>query len=243
MLVATFGPSTAWQGREIIWDVDHFILVGHGAIPAAGVLDYDRRGQIAWADPGFRSWVTSVHSWELGGASAVMGTGVARQAGVAPGATSSGAQPGAAQPGASPTRGGRVPAWVIVVGVVAALALAAALVVVAVVPSMIERTVHTMSQDAEVSASVRTLQTGIEMYAGAHAGRFPDPGQVTPLGMSGYVTAWPQNPFTHLPMADGGGEGNFRYDLSSDGGAYRIIGYGSGGKTVIELSGGTADTV
>ena len=51
MLVATFGPSTAWQGREIIWDVDHFILVGHGAIPAAGVLDYDRRGQLVWADP------------------------------------------------------------------------------------------------------------------------------------------------------------------------------------------------
>ena len=51
------------------------------------------------------------------------------------------------------------------------------------------------------------------------------------------------NPYTQLPMADGGGEGNFRYDLSSDGGAYRLIGYGSGGKTVIELSGGTVDTV
>ena len=68
MLVATFGPSTAWQGREIIWDVDHFILVGHGAIPAAGVLDYDRRGQLLWGDPGFRSWVTAVDRWENGGA-------------------------------------------------------------------------------------------------------------------------------------------------------------------------------
>ena len=52
MLVATFGPTTAWQGREIIWDADHFILVGHGTIPAAGLLDYDRRGQLIWADVG-----------------------------------------------------------------------------------------------------------------------------------------------------------------------------------------------
>ncbi len=35
MLVATFGPASAWAGREIIWDVGRFIMVGHGAIPAA----------------------------------------------------------------------------------------------------------------------------------------------------------------------------------------------------------------
>ena len=67
MLVATFGPSTAWQGREIIWDVDHFILVGHGAIPAAGLLDYDRRGQLLWAQPGYRTWAAQVDRWETGG--------------------------------------------------------------------------------------------------------------------------------------------------------------------------------
>ena len=67
MLVATFGPSTAWQGREIIWDVDHFILVGHGAIPAAGVLDYDRRGQLMWAQPEYRAWAAQVDHWETGG--------------------------------------------------------------------------------------------------------------------------------------------------------------------------------
>ena len=67
MLVATFGPSTAWQGREIIWDVDHFILVGHGAVPAAGVLDYDRRGQLLWADPALRPWVAEIDRWENSG--------------------------------------------------------------------------------------------------------------------------------------------------------------------------------
>jgi hypothetical protein len=118
-----------------------------------------------------------------------------------------------------------------------------ALVLVALVPPMIEHTVHTMSRDSDVSRGVRTLRTGIEMYAVEHDGRFPDPGEVSPVGLSRYVTSWPENPYTHMPMADGGGEGNFRYDLSSDGGAYRIIGYGRGGKTVIELSGGSTDTV
>jgi hypothetical protein len=230
MLVATFGPSTAWQGREIIWDVDHFILVGHGAIPAAGVLDYDRCGHLVWADPGYRAWAASVDSWEHGGRSTVMGAGVTRPA-------------GAAQPGATSTRGNRVPGWVIAVGAVTAVALVIALVLVALVPPLLERTVEHLAQDAAVNASVRSLQTGIEIYATEHGGRFPAPGEVSPTLMSRYVTAWPENPYTHVPMADGGGEGNFRYDVSADGGAYRLIGYGSGGKTVIELSGGTLDTV
>lgn len=67
MLVATFGPTTGWEGREIIWDVDRFILVGHGAVPAAGVLDYDRRGQLLWAQPELRAWVVEVDRWETGG--------------------------------------------------------------------------------------------------------------------------------------------------------------------------------
>jgi hypothetical protein len=229
MLVATFGPSTAWQGREIIWDVDHFILVGHGAIPAAGVLDYDRRGHLIWADPGCRAWAASVDSWEHGGKSPVMGAGVTRPT-------------PAAQPGV-PSARKRVPGWVIAVGAVAAVALIVALVLVALVPPMLERTVQHLAQDADVNASVRTLQTGIETYAAEHNGQFPAPGEVNPIGLSRYVTTWPENPYTHVPMADGGGEGNFRYDLSSDGGAYRIIGYGSGGKAVIELSGGAEDTV
>jgi type II secretory pathway pseudopilin PulG len=234
MLVATFGPSTAWQGREIIWDVDHFILVGHGAIPAAGVLDYDRRGQLVWADPAFRAWVNTVDSWEHGGESTVMGAGFTRPAGAAPGSS---------QAGAPPARNNRIPGWVFVVGAVAAGALIIALILVALVPSMLMHTVQTMSRDSDVSTGVRTLQTGIETYATEHNGRFPDPGEVNPIDLSRYITTWPENPYSHLPMADGGGEGNFRYDLSSDGGAYKIIGYGRGGKIVIELSGGTPDTV
>jgi hypothetical protein len=231
MLVATFGPSTAWEGREIIWDVDHFILVGHGAIPAAGVLDYDRRGQLVWPDPGLRSWVFQVDRYENGGAGATPGAGTAAAAG----ATASAAN------GTRPR--GRIPTWVIVVIVVAVIALIAAVAAAAVLPSLISRTTDALAQDLAVSANVYNLQMGIEAYAADHAGRFPDPTEMNPIGMSGYVTAWPVNPYTDQPMGAGGGEGNFRYDLSSDGGAYRLIGYGSGGKTVIEVSGGSETTV
>ena len=49
-------PQHGLAGPRDHWDVDHFILVGHGALPAAGVLDYDRRGQLLWAEPGSRAW-------------------------------------------------------------------------------------------------------------------------------------------------------------------------------------------
>ena len=236
MLVATFGPTTAWQGREIIWDVDHFILVGHGAIPAAGVLDYDRRGQLVWADPAFRSWTYEIDLWENGGRSSL---GPAAGAGTA-GASAAGAAPGAGT--AKPARRG-IPAWVIVVIVVAVLALIAAIAAAVMLPSLISRTTETLAQDLTVSANIYNLQMGIEAYAAGHAGRFPDPTEMNAIGMSGYVTAWPVNPYTDQPMGDGGGEGNYRYNVSPDGGAYRLIGYGGGGKTVIEVSGGDETTV
>ena len=235
MLVATFGPNTAWEGREIIWDVDHFILVGHGAIPAAGVLDYDRRGQLVWPDPALRSWAYEIDLWENGGRSSL---GPAAGASATPGAGTAAAAAG----GAKPARRG-IPAWVIVVIVVAVLALIAAVAAAVILPSLISRTTETLAQDLTVSAGIYNLQMGIETYAADHAGRFPDPTEMNAVGMSGYVTAWPINPFSDQPMGDGGGEGNFRYDVSSDGGAYKLIGYGGGGKTVIEVSGGKESTV
>jgi hypothetical protein len=226
MLVATFGPNTAWQGREIIWDVDHFILVGHGAIPAAGVLDYDRQGQLVWPDPSLRAWVFQVDRYENGGASAEPVAGTAA----------------AGMSAARPARRG-LPTWAIVVIVVAVLALIAAVAAAAILPSLVSRATETLAQDMTIRADILNLQMGIETYAADHAGRFPDPSEMNAIGMSGYVTAWPVNPYTDQPMGDGGGEGNFRYDVSSDGGAYKLIGYGGGGKTVIEVSGGSETTV
>ncbi len=223
MLVATFGPSTAWQGREIIWDVDHFILVGHGAIPAAGLLDYDRRGQLLWARPDYRAWVADVDRWESRG----------RQA--------SGSGNAAGLGGASPS--GRFPTWAIVVLVVGGVLLVTSIIVASVVPSFLMRTTENFARDALVQAGVRSIQTSVESYAAEHGGAYPLPGQVNGLDLSSYISAWPVNPYTDLPMSDGGGAGDFRYDVSADGGAYKLIGYGRDGAVVIELSGSNGTSV
>ena len=228
MLVATFGPSTAWQGREIIWDVDHFILVGHGAIPAAGLLDYDRRGQLVWAQPEYRAWAAQVDHWETGGK---------------PASGSGGGASGAAGAAAAGAPARRFPTWGIVVLAVVGVLLVFSVIIAVLVPQFVMRTGETLTKDFIVESNVRSIQTGIETYAAEHNGAFPASGQVNSVDLSRYISSWPVNPYTDLPMSDGGGTGNFRYDVSADGGAYRLVGYGRDGAVVIELSGGTGTSV
>jgi competence protein ComGC len=241
MLVATFGPSTAWQGREIIWDVDHFILVGHGAIPAAGVLDYDRRGQLLWAQPQYRSWAADVDRWETRGQPAIGSWGAAGFAGSEGAATSGAATFSAASSGGAPSR--RFPTWGIVVLAVAGVLLVVSVIIAATVPQFLMHTGETLAKDFIVESNVRSIQTGIQSYAAQHGGAFPAAGEVNSVDMMQYIQAWPVNPYTDLPMSDGGGVGNFRYDVSADGGAYKLIGYGRDGSAVIELTGGDATSV
>jgi len=59
MLIATFGPSTAWQGKKIAWDEGRFLLEGHGPIGAEDVMEYDRQGHLVWDSAGTRAWVGS----------------------------------------------------------------------------------------------------------------------------------------------------------------------------------------
>jgi Fe-S cluster biogenesis protein NfuA len=44
-------------------------------------------------------------------------------------------------------------------------------------------------------------------------------------------------------MVDGGGAGNYRYDVSPDGGAYELVGFGRDGQIVIDLGGGSGQSV
>ncbi len=60
MVIATFGPTTAWVGKTITYDAGLFVLEGHGPITAADVLEYDRQGHLFWAYSGLREWVTQV---------------------------------------------------------------------------------------------------------------------------------------------------------------------------------------
>ena len=231
MLVATFGPATAWHGREIIWDVDHFILVGHGAIPAAGVLDYDRLGQLVWPRPELRAWVADVGRWETGGNPSPAYGGAASAAaagGMAAGGTRS---------------SGRLPTWAIVLIILGIAFVVGGGIIGALIPSFVVHTTETLANDAIVRSGAQDIQVGIESYAADHHGQYPAPGDVNSVGLSRYISVWPQNPYTDLPMSDGGGVGNFRYDLSSDGGAYRLIGYGRDGTAVIDLAGGSGSSV
>jgi len=59
MIIATFGTSTEWAGKTITREGDTFILEGHGRITAADVMEYDRQGQLVWANDGTRAWVGS----------------------------------------------------------------------------------------------------------------------------------------------------------------------------------------
>ena len=59
MLIATFGPTTAWVGKTISFEKRQFILEGHGRISAQAVMEYDRQGHLSWTTPGARALVGS----------------------------------------------------------------------------------------------------------------------------------------------------------------------------------------
>ncbi|HTX68913.1 MAG TPA: hypothetical protein VMH50_07165 [Thermoleophilia bacterium] len=59
VLVATFGPTTAWAGRTISHQRGAFVLDGFGAVSAADVMQYDREGHLVWSSEGTRAWVAS----------------------------------------------------------------------------------------------------------------------------------------------------------------------------------------
>jgi hypothetical protein len=57
MLVATFGPTTAWVGKTVTYMDGSFVLEGHGRIGARDLFDYERQGQLVWSMDGVRAWV------------------------------------------------------------------------------------------------------------------------------------------------------------------------------------------
>jgi len=57
MIVATFGPSTAWVGKSITFDDGRFSLEGVGLLEPHAVVEYDRQGHLQWSYDGLREWV------------------------------------------------------------------------------------------------------------------------------------------------------------------------------------------
>jgi len=57
MLIATFGPTTGWLGKTIIFENDAFVLQDHGPISASDVMHYDSQGHLVWANDETCAWV------------------------------------------------------------------------------------------------------------------------------------------------------------------------------------------
>jgi len=62
MVIATFVPTTGWEGKTITYDEGVFTLEDHGPIHAADVLAYDGQGHLSWAYDGLRDWVVQCAS-------------------------------------------------------------------------------------------------------------------------------------------------------------------------------------
>lgn len=230
MLVATFGPSSAWEGRQIYWDDNRYVLYGHGPIPAAGVVDYDRQGHLLWASPELQTWAYSVAQWEAAGRPA-------SPSGAAAGPSQVGAQP----IGEAANKRG-LPAWAIVLIIAGISVLVLGILLAVLVPAFVIRTGETVVNDVGVTAGVSSIQSAIESWAADHDGTYPDPESVNGSDLSRYVTEWPTNPYTDLPMAQGAGLGNFLYEVDAGRRAYRLVGYGRDGKIIVELRGGAGAT-
>ena len=57
MLIATFGPSTGWLGRTIVFENNVFVLQDHGPISPSDVMLYDQQGQLVWVNDEMRAYV------------------------------------------------------------------------------------------------------------------------------------------------------------------------------------------
>jgi hypothetical protein len=247
MLIATFGPSTAWVGKTIAFEDEQFILEGHGPITASDVMEYDRQGHLLWASDGTRAWV-----------------GARAQAAQAPGypapaesAASSG-QPRDVQ--LVPRMGrtgfifsllgfgigilwpvGLVLSWRdlrrakrenlpsglalpgLIISSIGTALFVVGLVAAVAIPMFLNQ--REVAKRASVKEATHTLQVGIESWAVDHGNRYPDPSEVTQSGLASYVDSWPINPYTGLPMTQGAGPGDFRYTPSADRRSFSLVGY------------------
>lgn len=208
MLIATFGPTTAWAGKSITYENGLFSLEGLGPLSAADVLAHDSQGHISWAYAGLREWVQR------------MAAGGASNSPVAPlGKVSQTKQ-----------RRRRVPVWII-----ALLALVAVAVIVTFIGVVVKPARDEDRREAAVRAGIYTIAAGIQAWSADNNGAYPDASLVNSSALAAWVSKWPTNPYTGLPMTPGGGPGNFSYANTADATSYLLVGIGKDYKEVIKL--------
>ena len=236
MLVATFGPTTAWAGKTITWDGNQFVLEGYGRIPGSALVDYDQQGHLQWASAELRSWAWSYAHWETSGAAPVQ-VATQTQAVAQPLTT---AQPWAAtQPyAAAPPAGAKkpIPVWAIVLIVAAVLLPVGGLFAAIAIPVFLGQNQH--AKEAAVKEGDHSLQVGIQQWALDHQNQYPSASDLNPAAMASYIDVWPTNPYTGAPMMEGTSPGDFGYEVSPDGSSFRLVGYGEDGRIVMDVGTG-----
>jgi hypothetical protein len=236
MLIATFGPSTAWNGKTITFDGSSFVLESHGPVTAAQVLVYESQGHLIWS---------SEQSAEMVRTMAAAAAPVQQASGTGP-------------PKWREThRWLGTPRQLIVLAVLFIVLIAAG----AGVSQMLAKDAADQADDAyqgaienlqnagfsggitsetqkaqesAVKEGVHSIQIGVQSWAVDHKDAYPYPSDVDQAGLADYLDVWPTNPYTDLPMDHGTGPGQYIYEKPS-GSAFRLTAYGEGGAAIITV--------
>ena len=81
-------------------------------------------------------------------------------------------------------------------------------------------------RDSAVKSGLRSIRAGIQSWLVDH-GVYPTADQVkdSQEGIAAYMDAWPTNPFSGLPMAQGDGPGDYTYVQTISGYGYTLTGH------------------
>jgi hypothetical protein len=90
----------------------------------------------------------------------------------------------------------------------------------------------TTAADQQVINGVTKIQVGVITWATNNNNLYPSAADVAQTGaIAQYVTPWPTNPFTNLPMAAGTQPGNYTYEQLNGGSGYTLTAYLQNGLT------------
>ena len=87
---------------------------------------------------------------------------------------------------------------------------------------------QTTAYGVALEAAVQTLRIGIDSYYGDN-GTYPT--AVTQATVGTYINPWPNNPWTHQPIAQGTAVGDFTYTLTAAG--FQLAGHKADGTDVV----------
>jgi Type II secretion system (T2SS), protein G len=218
MLIATFGPSTGWAGKTITREGEYFILQDHGPITATDVMEYDRQGQLVWANDRTRAWV--------GSRAAPPSQPVAGPPGHIP-------PIGAGLPAARSKKG--LPGWAIALVAVVALMVVLVSVLFAVTQAA-QRHFDARLKEDSVRLGVAQLGLAVQLYGSAnHAYPSTSDLGLALIGTPYLTSGWPTNPFSGQVMASGTGPGDYTYTVRADLQSYTLVGYGKDGQVILTM--------